>query len=80
MTLYRKLIRDLPLVPLDRNGAARAAAVHCQLQSLGGPIGMADSLIAGIALVHGYPLFTRNRKHFAKVPGLKLIDPVSNQS
>jgi len=35
---------------------------------------MADSLIAGIALANQLPLFTRNRKHFEKVPGLKLVN------
>jgi tRNA(fMet)-specific endonuclease VapC len=35
---------------------------------------MADSLIAGIALEHDLPLLTRNRKHFSRVPGLKLVE------
>ncbi len=34
---------------------------------------MADSLIAGIALVHRIPLWTRNRRHFERVPGLDLV-------
>jgi predicted nucleic acid-binding protein len=33
---------------------------------------MADSLIAGIALAQGATLLTRNRRHFARVEGLKL--------
>lgn len=71
----RKLVRDLPVVSLDRNAAERAAAVRQQLESTGEPIGMADSLIAGIALANGFALFTRNHRHFAKVPGLQLTDP-----
>jgi tRNA(fMet)-specific endonuclease VapC len=38
----------------------------------GNPIGMADSLIAGIVTSNGAPLLTRNRRHFERVPGLKL--------
>jgi predicted nucleic acid-binding protein len=33
---------------------------------------MGDSLIAGITLVNKGILLTRNRKHFARVPGLAL--------
>jgi predicted nucleic acid-binding protein len=35
-------------------------------------IGMGDSLIAGIVLVHDGILLTRNRRHFERVPGLTL--------
>jgi tRNA(fMet)-specific endonuclease VapC len=70
----RKLVQDLPVAPLDRNAAEQAAAVRRQLELSGEPIGMADSLIAGIALANGSALFTRNRRHFEKVPGLRLID------
>jgi predicted nucleic acid-binding protein len=35
---------------------------------------MADSLIAGIALAHSLPLFTRNTAHFERVEDLELIE------
>ena len=70
----RKLVAELDVLPLDRNAAERAARVRRQLQAAGQPIGMGDSLIAGIALAHDAPLFTRNRKHFERVPGLKLVE------
>jgi predicted nucleic acid-binding protein len=34
---------------------------------------MADSLIAGIALVNDLSLLTRNRKHFERIEGLRLL-------
>ena len=43
------------------------------LDAIGQPIGMGDSLIAGIPLSHDLPLFTRNLKHFQKVEGLRLM-------
>lgn len=55
----RGLLAALPVLPLDRDAA----------------VGMGDSLIAGIALTYDLPLFTRNRKHFERVPGLKLVEP-----
>ena len=36
----------------------------------GSPIGMGDSLIAGIVLLHKGIFLTRNPKHFERVPGL----------
>ncbi len=33
---------------------------------------MADSLIAGIVLTTGATLLTRNRRHFERVPDLRL--------
>jgi tRNA(fMet)-specific endonuclease VapC len=35
---------------------------------------MADCLIAGIALAEDEALLTRNRRHFERVPGLRLVD------
>jgi tRNA(fMet)-specific endonuclease VapC len=69
----RRLMAAIPILPLDREAATRSAAVRQQLARGGLSIGMADSLIAGIALVNGLPLLTRNRKHFENVEGLGLL-------
>lgn len=70
----RRLLSALPVLPLDRAAAEQSAAVRRELDRAGQPIGMADSLIAGIALTHGVRLFTRNRKHFDRVPHLKIVE------
>lgn len=70
----RRLLAAIPVIPLDRDAAERAADVRRELERTGVSIGMGDSLIAGIALAHGLPLFTRNRKHFARVPILTLVE------
>jgi tRNA(fMet)-specific endonuclease VapC len=72
----RRLVAALPVLALDRDGAAHASRVRQQLEAAGTQIGMADSLIAGIALAHGLPLWTRNRKHFERVNGLRLVEGV----
>jgi tRNA(fMet)-specific endonuclease VapC len=69
----RRLVAAIPVLPLDREAATRAAAVRQRLARSGVSIGMADSLIAGIALVNSLPLLTRNRKHFEHIEGLSLI-------
>jgi tRNA(fMet)-specific endonuclease VapC len=70
----RQLVDALTVLPLDRAAAARAADVRRELERTGQPIGMGDSLIAGIALAHSLPLFTRNRAHFERVANLELIE------
>lgn len=69
----RQLLESLSVLPLDRTAARRAADVRRKLDRTGQKIGMGDSLIAGIALAHALPLFTRNRAHFERVDELKLV-------
>ncbi len=70
----RQLLAAVPTLPLDEAAADRAAHVRKSLEQAGSSIGMADSLIAGIVLLHGVPLLTRNRRHFERVAGLRLAD------
>jgi len=70
----RKLLDVISTVPLDEHSADRAALVRRSLEKSGTSIGMADSLIAGIVLVHNATLLTRNLKHFERVTGLQLAD------
>jgi tRNA(fMet)-specific endonuclease VapC len=66
------LLAAIPTLPLDADSADRAAEARRSLERSGTPIGMADSLIAGIVLANAGTLLTGNRKHFERVPGLKL--------
>ena len=70
--LAKELLSVVPALVLDEDSADRAAGLRRGLEESGNAIGMADSLIAGIVLRHGGVLLTRNRKHFERVPGLKL--------
>lgn len=67
-----RLLEALSTLALDSPAADRAARVRRDLEKAGVPIGMADSLIAGIVLEHGGRLLTRNRRHFQRVEGLAL--------
>ena len=69
----RRVVAAIPVLPLDREAATKAAAIRRDLVRRGVYIGMADSLIAGTALTNGLPLLTRNRKHFERVEGLHLL-------
>jgi len=61
-------------VPVDQASALRAGEVATTLRRSGQDIGLADCLQAGVCLRHGLPLATRNRKHFARVDNLRLVD------
>lgn len=71
----RQFVDSLTVLALERDAAQHAADVRQHLDRSGKAIGMADSLIAGMALAHALPLLTRNRSHFARVPGLRLEEP-----
>lgn len=67
-----ELLAALDVLPLDATSSRRAARVRRALEAQGTTIGMADSLIAGIALERRAVLLTRNVRHFARVEDLSL--------
>ena len=70
--VVRRLFEAVPSLPLDVHAADQAAAVRRALEKRGTPIGMGDSLIAGIVIAANGILLTRNVKHFECVEGLRL--------
>jgi len=67
-----QLLAAVPTLALDDAAADRASEIRRSLDRVGHPIGMADSLIAGIVISSGGALLTRNRRHFERVTELKL--------
>ena len=51
------------IAPLDAVAAREAAQLAAQRRSLGTPVDLRDTLIAGIALAHQATLATRNQRH-----------------
>src|SRR6266567_2520763 len=72
--VVQTLLDSIPALPLDRDSAHRAAEISMELDRSGLGVGMADSLIEGIVLLHGGSLLTRNQRHFQRVPHLHLAD------
>jgi len=58
---------------LDGRAADLAGAIHGSLGAKGAAIGVADSLIAAIAMSNGEELLTRNVKEFGRIEGLSII-------
>jgi len=73
---FRRLqafIASLPsmeVIPLAESAAVRAGQIAGELERVGRPIGIADSMIAAIALEHGLELVTGNTAHFQRVQQL----------
>lgn len=67
-----QLLDAVPSLALNDAATDAAAEIRRSLDRSGNPIGMADSLIAGIATTNHAALLTRNRRHFERVPGIRL--------
>jgi len=66
------LLGALSILPLDLASARRAGEIQRDLARRGAGIGMADSNMSRICLEHDAILLTRNRRHYERVPGLRL--------
>lgn len=64
---------DLPVILPDARLAETYAAVHAGLRRQGTPLATMDLLIACVALNEGAPLLTANHAHFARIPGLRVL-------
>lgn len=67
-----QLLAAVPSLGLDDAAADAASEIRRSLERSGNPIRMADSLIAGIVISNTGTLLTRNRRHFERVPGMRL--------
>ena len=56
----------IPILPFTREIGNRFASLFVKLEKDGNRIGEMDTLVASITLEYGYPILTRNIKHFDK--------------
>ena len=68
------LLKELPVLPWTLDAADRYGEIAAHLQQTGQPIGEMDTQIAAHALALGLPLITHHKRHFKRVPGLRLED------
>ena len=60
-------IATLELMPFDQAAAEMAGRIAGDLERIGQPIGVADPMIAAIALTQGLELVTGNTAHFQRI-------------
>ena len=60
----------MEVIPFAESATVLAGQIAGKLERVGRPIGLADSMIAAIALVHGLDLVSGNTTHFHRVQQL----------
>jgi tRNA(fMet)-specific endonuclease VapC len=68
-----RLLSMLPVFPFDLGTARIHSAIWAGLASKGATIGSHDLLIGATAIALGYRVTTRDRRSFAKIPGLEVV-------
>jgi tRNA(fMet)-specific endonuclease VapC len=71
----RDICAGLPIIPYTQSTALEHARIWAALESSGTMIGFYDLIVAATALERGSAVATFNRRHFARVSGLKVIEP-----
>ena len=71
----QKVLTALPVIPYTEQTAYEHARVWSELESAGKMIDYYDLVVAATALERGSEVATFNRRHFAMVEGLHIIDP-----
>ena len=69
------VLASLPVLPYTELTAYEHARVWAELESSGEMIGFYDVIVAATALERGSEVATFNRRHFAQVKGLMVIEP-----
>jgi len=69
------VLASLPVIPYTEQTAYEHARIWAELESSGKMIGFYDVMVAATALERGSEVATFNRRHFAQVKGLKVIEP-----
>ena len=69
------VLASLPVLPYTELTAYEHARLWAELESSGQMIGFYDVIVAATALERGSDVATFNRRHFAQVKGLTVIEP-----
>jgi tRNA(fMet)-specific endonuclease VapC len=67
------LLTEINELPFGRDCAIAAGRLGAELVSTGEPIDETDVMIAATALVHEYPVVTRNVDHFERLDDIDVV-------
>lgn len=70
----KTLTDDIPVLSFTKTTSEKAAIIYQELKKGNKVIEFRDIFIAATAMVHDLPVLTRNKKHFIRVKGLKLLE------
>jgi tRNA(fMet)-specific endonuclease VapC len=69
------VLQSLPIIPYTEQTAYEHARIWAELEASGKMIGYYDLIVGATALERGSQVATFNRRHFAQIRGLGLIEP-----
>lgn len=73
LEIVEQLIKDINILSLDDVAAKKASELYKLLNKKGEIIDLRNLFISAICLVNDIKLATMNKKHFERIPGLKLV-------
>jgi tRNA(fMet)-specific endonuclease VapC len=71
----RTVLEPLPIIPYTKQTAYEHARIWAALESSDKMIGFYDLIVAATALERGSDVATFNKRHFAQIRGLTVIEP-----
>ena len=71
----RGVLALLPIIPYTEQTAYEHAQIWAKLETSGRRIGYYDMVVGATALERGSAVATFNKRHFAQITGLRVIEP-----
>ena len=75
LVYIRTMLSSVKILSYSEATALEHARVWAELESSGKMIGFYDLIVAATPLEHGSAVATFNQRHFARVRGLKVVEP-----
>ena len=73
---YLKVVLEsVPIIPYTEQTAYEHARIWAELEASGKTIGYYDLIVGATALERGSEVATFNKRHFAQIKGLSIIEP-----
>ena len=69
------VLGSLPIIPYTEQTAYEHARIWAELEATGKMIGYYDLIVGATALERGSDVATFNKRHFAQIRGLSLVEP-----
>lgn len=74
LRIVEEFVKKFEIVPFSKADSIIYAKIYAELKKSGGFIGDLDEMIASIVIREDETLYTRNMKHYEKIPSLKFIN------
>ena len=69
------VLESVPIIPYTEQTAYEHARIWVELEDAGKMIGFYDLIVGATALERGSQVATVNKRHFARIKGLSIIEP-----